>query len=374
MRHPTDTKVHPVHHAIRAPVSYLPEYLHREPLRVVRALWRMRKAAGCRSVLRRFFADLVRDPSRNRVRRLGQAFVLAHELPPGTTQIHAHFIHTPASVASYAAGLSGLVWSCSAHAKDIWTSPDWDLRQKLATSTFTVTCTAAGQARLQSLASPDRPVTLVYHGLHLDRFRPLAPTPSGRDGCNAQDPVRLLSVGRAVEKKGFDVLLEALARLPPGLAWSLTHIGGGNGLAALKRKAVALGLDARITWRGAQDQMAVLEACRQADLFVLPSRVAANGDRDGLPNVLVEAQSQSLACLSTTVAGVMELIEDGRNGVLVPPDDPDALAGALAGLIAEPERRARLGRAGLTHVQERLDSRQATAALMRLFEAEPHHA
>ncbi|MCW6510586.1 glycosyltransferase family 4 protein [Lichenifustis flavocetrariae] len=367
MRQPTDKKIHPVHRRIKAPVSYLPEYLHREPLRVLRCVWSLRRAPGVALVFQAFVADLRRDFTRNRVRRFGQAFVLAAELPEGTAHVHAHFIHTPASVARYAAGLLRIAWSCSAHAKDIWTSPAWDLRQKLAEATFTVTCTAAGRSRLQSLTSEARQVSLVYHGLRLDRFVRLALPESRRDGRDPDMPVRLLSVGRAVEKKGFDLLLEALARIPADQAWSWIHIGGGALLPGLKMQAKRLGLEPRLTWCGSQDQDAVLDAYRAADLFVLPCRVASDGDRDGLPNVLVEAQSQGLACVSTRVAGVTELIDDGHNGILVPPDDPAALAAALTALIADPSARHRLGRAGALRVEASFDATRATAALMTLF-------
>lgn len=367
LRHPTDRKQHPVHRAIKAPVTYLPEYLHREPLRVLAAVWRLRASAGLPTLLRRFGRDLRRDMSRNRVRRLGQAFVLAAEVP--ARHLHAHFIHTPASVASYAAELTGLAWSCSAHAKDIWTSPDWELRDKLAAARFTVTCTAAGRERLQSLAPPAIPVQLVYHGLRLDRFVPLALPRADRDGQDPAAPVRLLSVGRAVPKKGFDVLLSALARLPAGLAWRWVHIGGGPELPILKAEADRLGLSGHIDWQGPQDQEAVLGAYRAADLFVLPCRIAADGDRDGLPNVLVEAQSQGLACVSTTVSGVVELIQPGRTGLLVSPDAPEALAEALASLITRPDERKRLGEAGRRRVAADFDAEAATARLLALFKA-----
>jgi hypothetical protein len=116
MRHPTDTQVHPVHGEIKAPVSYLPEYLHDEPLRVARNWWRARRMPGYRAARARFLADLKGDLTRHRVRRWGQALVLAGELPADIGLLHAHFIHTPASVTQYAALLTGLPWTCSAHA------------------------------------------------------------------------------------------------------------------------------------------------------------------------------------------------------------------------------------------------------------------
>ena len=115
LRHPTDKDVHPVHREIRAPVSYLPEYLYQEPLRVLRAWRRQRRRPSYRTARAAWLRDLRRDPTPNRIRRFGQALVLADELPAGARRLHAHFLHTPASVARYAALLAGLGWSCSAH-------------------------------------------------------------------------------------------------------------------------------------------------------------------------------------------------------------------------------------------------------------------
>jgi glycosyltransferase involved in cell wall biosynthesis len=368
LRRPTDGKVHPVHRAITAPVSYLPEYLHNEPLRVLKAWWQVRRRPGMARVWRQFWADLPRDVSRNRVRRLGQAMVLAAELPPEVKRLHAHFIHTPASVVAYASLILDYPWTCSAHAKDIWTSPNWELAGKLRDAQWTVTCTRTGLDRLQSLCPAGKPVHLVYHGLRLDRFKPLPLFRSPRDGTNPEAPVRLLSVGRAVEKKGFDVLLDALALLPQDCAWQWTHIGGGPLLATLKIQAARLSLTERISFIGSQDQTVVLDWYQTSDVFVLPCRVAADGDRDGLPNVLVEAQSQSLVCISTDVGGVAELIEPERNGLLVPPENAQELAEVMLRLIRDPALRNRFGRAGAARVAKDFDSRASLGTLAALFD------
>ena len=367
LRRPTDDRIHPVHREIVAPVTYVPEYLHHAPLRVLRALWRQRRAPGMRAAWKRFLPDLRRDLSRNRFRRFGQALVLADELPAEVGHLHAHFIHTPASVVRYAAVIAGLPWSCSAHAKDIWTSPDWELGGKLEDAGWAVTCTRTGRDRLQKLSPLGKTVHLVYHGLKLDRFRPLPPLGSRRDGSDDADPVRVLAVGRAVEKKGFDLLIRALTLLPASCAWRLTHIGGGPDLKLLRAAASRAGIADRIDWLGAQDQTVVLDNYRHADVFVLPCRVAGDGDRDGLPNVLLEAQSQGLACLSTDVGGVPELIEDGVNGVLVGSEDPEALSRALLGLIRDPDLRRRLGRAGAKRVGLLFDASNSIEALASLL-------
>ncbi|MFY2822741.1 glycosyltransferase family 4 protein [Ruegeria sp. MALMAid1280] len=366
LRHPTDVKRHPLHDRFRGQVRYLPEYLYEEPQRV----WAARKVAqalpGYAEAYRVWRADLRRDPTHNRIRRFGQACVLAAELPEATRVMYAHFMHTPSSVARYAAIMRGLPWSFSAHAKDIWTSPDWEKAEKLQAQThgaaFGATCTAIGADHLRSLADDPARVDLIYHGLDLARF----PAPPDRAQRTQDAPFHMLSVGRLVEKKGFDRLIDAFAMLPDTLDWHWTHIGGGTLGDALRARAEAAGVSHRITWKGACDQPEVIAAMRVSDLFVLPSRIAADGDRDGLPNVLMEAASQLLPILSTPVSAIPEFIETGIHGVLSD-DDPAALALAITNMAAAPGHTASMANAaydrliaefrmdpGITRLSERL--------------------
>src|SRR5262249_17099103 len=147
----------------------------------------------------------------------GQALVLAAELPSNVDRLHAHFIHTPASVARYTAMITGLDWTASAHAKDIWITPAWEKGAKLAEAKWVVTCTETGGTHLASLAPRDDIVTLCYHGLDFERFPPAPARPLGGNGSDPRHPVILLSVGRLVAKKGYDDLLAALALLPSEL-------------------------------------------------------------------------------------------------------------------------------------------------------------
>jgi glycosyltransferase involved in cell wall biosynthesis len=342
LRRPTDKIHHPVHDRVTARTVYLPEYLKDDPRRVFDGWRKARRLPGYALARKKFLADFWRDPTANRVRRWGQAMVLAAELPPSIDRLYAHFLHTPASVTRYAAALRGLPWSVSAHAKDIWTSEPWELSDKLDDCVWLVTCTAIGLRRLKELAPHPEHLRLVYHGLDFTHLPPPPPPRPRRDGTDAADPVVILSIGRKVEKKGYDDLLEALARLPREVHWRFEHVGAGGLSDALKAQAVSLGIAQRCLWHGAQPQKGVFAALARADLFVLASKKAADGDQDGLPNVLMEAAHQGLPLVSTHAAAIGEFIDDGVNGLLVAPAAPDELAAALARLVANPDLRARL--------------------------------
>jgi glycosyltransferase involved in cell wall biosynthesis len=380
LRHPTERFTHPVHGEIQAPIRYLPEYLHEAPLRVLRGVLAGLRRPGFGIFLRAGWRDLRRDPTPNRLRRLGQAVVLARELPAEIGHLHVHYLHTPASVARYAALLMGLPWTFSAHAKDIWTTPDWELTEKLAEARWGVTCTRDGFARLDGLARGSRRVELLYHGLDLSRFPPPPDPRPARDGSDSADPVRIVSVGRAVAKKGFDDLLRALAALPPDLHWRFAHVGGGELLPALRSLADSLGISAKIAFLGAKAQPDIVALLREADLFGLPAKDTESGDRDGLPNVLMEAASQELAIVSTRFAGIPEFIRDGRDGVLVTPGNWEALSNALNGLARDPAQRAALGRSAYERLRgefaadagfDRLAARLSGSAELVLSKRQP---
>jgi glycosyltransferase involved in cell wall biosynthesis len=333
-----------MHKQITAPVHYLPEYLHDEPR--PRAAWRLERAAAA-GVLRLrpvFLRDLARDPTRNRLRRLGQACVMARELPASIRHLHVHYLHTPASVIRYAALLRGLSWSFSAHAKDIWTTPDWEKREKIAAAAWGVTCTRDGHARAGA-AQPAGPTRSRWSitGSISPAFR------HRRRGWGAMaaipaDPVRFVTIGRAVEKKGFDDLLEALASGFPHAALAADPYRRrreAEGLAGAGRGAWAVRTHhlgrAEGAGRGRSPPCArpISSCCRP--------KQAGDGDRDGLPNVVMEAASQALPIVATDFAGIPEFVRDGVEGLLVAPGDVAALAQALAN---SPPRRSAVRRAG----------------------------
>ena len=370
LRRPTDRFTHPIHADIGSPVHYLPEYLHEAPGRVLRAWKAARRLPGYPRARSMWLSDLARDRTSNRVRRFGQALVLAAEIGR-IESIHAHFLHTPASVARYASAMRGIGWSFSAHAKDVWTTPAWEKREKLADARFGVTCTRVNLDHLAALAPSPDTVELVYHGLDHGRFPTRVADRAARDGSDPAAPVKILSVGRLVDKKGFDDLLAALAMLPPALAWKLDIVGSGGLEAQLRQLGAALGIGERVSWHGSLPHDRVVEWIAGADLFALASRISADGDRDGLPNVLMEAHLLGAACVATRVSATPELIEHEINGLLVPQRDPGALAGALERAIVDPALRARFAEAGWRAVTTRFSFEDGIARIAARLGAAP---
>ena len=359
---------HELHDRLRAPIHYIPEQPFKLRHELLRACIKFLISGSMPRALSLLRQEL-RSPKKRRAKLVtfARALVLASRIPREARLIYCHFLYPTGSIARYAAALTGLPLAASAHARDIFVRPDPELRRMLSTTEWVTTCNIPGAERLRHLAPEPERIHLIYHGLSLGRFPEEPPERGERDGTDPTSPVRLLSVGRAIEKKGFDILLEAFANLPPGLHWHWQHIGAGKLSDALKGEAGRLGLDGRITWSGARDQAFVIQAYRDSDLFLLPSRQATDGDQDGLPNVLMEAQTQALACLSTNFSAIPELIIDGETGVLVPPGDVEALAKALTELIRSPERRKAIGMAGYERVRRDFRAEDGIAEIARLI-------
>jgi glycosyltransferase involved in cell wall biosynthesis len=367
-----DKMRHKLHDQLKAPVHYLggSDMLGRL-VRAWRNLHRTQRYARARALLS---YDLRHGAKLNRLLAFARAMLLATEMPKETRIIYAHFLNSGLNVARYAAAMSGLPVAASAHARDIWVSAEWNKRVKLEQVEWCATCTMDGWEHLKSLADDPAKVHLIRHGLSFERFPTDPPERSPRNGADVTNPVRLFSVGRAVEKKGFDVMIGALASLPKDLNWRWTHVGGGPIIGELKGLARTAGIADRVDWEGVQTQAEVIALYRSSDLFVLPSREGSDGDRDGLPNVLMEAQSQALACLSTRFSAIPELIVDGETGVLVPPGDAPSLASALERLIRSPKDRERFGMAGYRRVREQFEAEAGIhelATMLRQSMAEP---
>jgi glycosyltransferase involved in cell wall biosynthesis len=313
-------------------------------------------------------ARLARDPRKVYVRELLQAAALADALPRDVRHLHAHFAHGTTTITWLAATIAGLPFSFTGHAKDIYSSrlngKGW-LRRKLLAADFAVTCTEANVRHLKAIA-PEARVHLVYHGLSADFTRLLAAgaAPPRRNGH-----LRVLGVGRLVAKKGFDVLVDACAVLRDrGVPFEARIVGQDDAEGeALRRRIAARGLDGLVTLPGPVGPERLLDEYRSAGALCMPCRLLPD-DRDGIPNVLVEAMAAGAPVVATNVSGIPELVEHEINGLLVEPDQPAALADALTRLHGDPQLADRLTAAARTTVQERFDGDRLARQLVALFE------
>ena len=258
------------------------------------------------------------------------------------TLIHAHFCHDATMIAWLASRLTRLPFSFTAHAKDIYQqkqNPRDLLHRKVSAARFVATCTKNNVDHLKSLV-PDAADRIhgIYHGVDINNFRPPTGTP-------AQSPFRILSVGRHVEKKGFRYLLQACAILSNrGIRFHLDIIGeDGNETQAMRATLKQLGLCDLVTLHPPVAQHQLIGWYHRANVFVMSSVVVADGDRDGIPNVMAEAMACAVPVVVSAVSGIPELVTHGVNGLVVPPRDADALADAIAQLGDDPKLRDRLG-------------------------------
>lgn len=289
----------------------------------------------------------------------------------GIRHFHAHFGSDSTVVACLAARAVGGTYSFTAHAKDIYhtyVTPDADAamrRARLRGAAFVATVSDYNARHLSALC-PEARIIRLYNGIDLSAFAPVDP--------EGQVPGRLIAVGRMVPKKGFDVLLDACAQLKArGVAFTLSLVGSGPGEQALRAQCTALGLEDRVTLPGPMPQEVLIDEMARAQAAVLPCVVTENGDRDGLPTVLLEAMARALPVVTTTVSGGPEIVEDHVTGRLCAPGDADALAHALADVLTSPDRARRMGLAGRARA-ERLFDLQANAGRLRALLRDPARA
>lgn len=368
LRQPREDFVHRHVREIRARATYLPEYV----IPHWRVLWESnRRLAGILDGhYRRCFAGAVRRAFERRKVATLRHFLQAGHLcclrlinrPVG--HLHAHFCHTPTSVALFASELSGIPFSFTAHAKDIYTSEPDQVLRKIQHARFVVTCTEYNARFLRGLAENvgcTTPIHVIYHGINLGFFSYSDPEP-------ATPPFRILSVGRLVPKKGYECLLHALKLLnDSGVDFTFTHVGSGELKAQLKALVGALRLGDRVRMLGTLPHEEVLKHYRESHCFALASRVAPNGDRDGIPNVLVEAMATGTPVVATNVSAIPELVEDRTSGLLVPPDDPPALAAALHEVLFNASLRTACARRARNRVEEHFNNRRCVRRLHGLL-------
>lgn len=365
LRRPAEPKSHAINGAVRARVHYLPDRLAGNFIGLLWAqlLLLLRRPVGYFRAL--LFA--LRRAEAGRGRDFLQAAFLARALIKNNiVHLHAHFINEPAGVAELAHRLCGVPYSVTAHAKDIYLSPKAELRRKIAGAKFVVTCNDFNRRYLEALEVARTPIVRIYHGLDVELFRKSSAVDS------VGDLPLLLSVGRLRPKKGFPVLLDACGLLKiGGYKFRCVIAGYGPLQEQLAARIDRLGLGDRVALTGMLTQEEVIALYRQAQLFILPCQVTADGDRDGIPNVLAEAMAMELPVVSTPVAGIPELIEHNHSGLLVRPEDPAQLAAAIARLLDQPRLRHELGQAGREKVCRLFATEKNGAELKGYFFAAP---
>jgi len=365
-RKPTDGVRHECVRLIQRPVEYLTDPLWQHPVTLLQAsstVYRLYPERYRRAVAHAF-GRCLQERRINYLVRLIQAAYLARILTTSSVRhIHAHFARGATEVATLVSMLTNIPFSFTAHAGDIYTAEHDDLMEKITAAQFVVTCTRANQEYLQALVNQDQrhKIRLSYHGVNLDKFDSTA------DVRPAQPPL-ILSAGRLVEKKGFPYLLEACRMLKEkGYEFRCLIVGEGPERAKLEHAVAALGLNGVVGLPGSCSQEELLGFYRQSTAFVLSCVVGRNGDRDGIPNVLLEAMAVGLPVISTPISGIPEVIQDGHNGLLAPQRDVQALASAIGAVLEDMALRERLSSNARSTVVERFDSTRNVDVFASLF-------
>ena len=283
----------------------------------------------------------------------------------GVGHLHAHFASDAASAAMLASRATGIPFSFTAHAKDIFHQAvnRQLLRKKIEEAAFVVTVSDFNWRYLTDLAGTrfGGKIVRLYNGVDPERFQPQSPS--------RREAGLILAVGRLEEKKGFHHLIEACGQLRDRKqSFRCQIVGDGPEFERLSQQITALELKDRVVLSGAQPQEQVIETLQRASLFVLPCLISATGDRDALPTVLLEAMSVGLPVISTKLVGLAEIVEHGRTGLLVSPGAPIELAGAIQEMLHKPDWQDSFGRAGRAKVEKIFDLRKNVPILKQLFE------
>ena len=356
---PSDAVSHSAVDRVQAPVLQVPQLSWAESLRFVAC----HVAQLARSPLR-YLKALASGARRGRAGLVdfARAGWLARQLrADGVRHLHTHFIATSADISELVSRLSGIEFSISAHAKDIYLSDAADLRRRLEAARFTVTCTEFNCRTLRDVA-PNAAVHRMYHGIDHGVFHPRVREATGLAPL-------ILSVGRLRAKKGLDTLIDACRLLRGrGLLFRCEIVGYGEERDSLQVQIDSHELTNCIQLSGKLVREEVLERYGRGAVYVQPSRITADGDRDGIPNVLLEAMAVGLPVVASRVSGIPELVQHRRNGLLVEPDDAAALADAIDELISDPSLGAFLGRNARATVIENFDNPNNLQLLLQLLE------
>ncbi|MFO8085816.1 MAG: glycosyltransferase family 4 protein [Desulfobacterales bacterium] len=366
MRQPRESFSHDSIKKIQAPVDYLPETLLKPLPHFLyhNLLLASQKPALYTRALKTAIVRYGRTRKSATLKHLFQAGYLVHKFLPasGVCHFHAHFAHSPTSVAMFASFLSGIPFSFTAHAKDIYTSDPRQLREKIGLSRFVVTCTEYNRKHLRRLSQHNRaavltPIHRVYHGIDMDLFSSGADQNINKKSISP--PYQIMTVARLTTKKGLPTVYEALRILKcRGISFNHTLIGDGDDRRQVLSLIKKLGLEKESQWLGTQPHHVVLEHYRKSDLFVLGCEIAANGDRDGIPNVFIESMAMGVPVVGTDISAIPELIENERTGLLVPSENPEALAYAMIRLLHNQSLRDRIVDNARKKVKKYFDNHQ----------------
>jgi glycosyltransferase involved in cell wall biosynthesis len=279
--------------------------------------------------------------------------------------LHAHFAHDPTLIAYLVHLMTGLPFSFTAHARDLYQVPEKVLTDRIRSARAVITCCGANLEYLNRIApSQKSKFSLIYHGVNLKDFQPVS-NPGANSPPNG--PL-ILSVGRLVEKKGFQDLLEALFIVKKrGEDFRCAIYGDGPLSQQLERWIEEHGMMGEVILKGDRTQQELISVYQNATLFVLTPVQTDDGDRDGIPNVLVEAMAVGLPVITTAVSGIPELVENNQNGLLCRPRDVEGISSGIIELLRNAEKRRQLGSAGSKKVMEQFDIAQAAKRLKTLF-------
>lgn len=357
MRRAREPQRQPIVEKIRAPITYIPEYI-----------W-----PALFSVLRQNAKVLVRQPFRYLSSLLGavhrslrtwnddplKRFLQAgwitgyrgldlQDSPIG--HLHSHFVHAPTEMTTYIRELTGIRYSISAHAKDIYTIPEGDVVERVNRSRLIMTCTRFNYEFLRSMKGIDSSkVVKVYHGVDLENFKPDSPVQF--DDQFVTSLRSLLSVGRLVPKKGYDIILRALADLRnEGHDFRYDIYGEGELAQALKQKVTELGLNAKVCFHGTTTHPQIIRRLNRGGIFISASCQAADRDRDGIPNTIAEAMAMEIPVIASNVSGIPELVIDGETGWLFDEGDVEDLKRSILAAWSEPRLAYEVSRRGREHV------------------------
>lgn len=367
MRRPREAFTHASVNRIKARVDYLPSTIlgHLGPLLYHNGLLALQHPLTYFRAVQKAAVRWMRTRKSATLKHLLQAGYLVNKLLPGSHIVHfqAHFAHSPTSVAMFSSMLSGVPFSFFAHAKDIYTSDREQLREKIDKARFVVTCTKYNRDYLLDLAgNSPTPVFCVYHGINLDYFSPQ----TALKPC--KPPYHLLTVARMTEKKGLDTVYHALAILEKkGILFTHSLIGKGDDHDAVVKLIKQLDLEDSTTLCGTLTHEDVIEYYKTCDLFVLGCRIARNGDRDGIPNVMAESMAMKLPVVATDVSGIPEFLEDNISGKMVPSENPEALADAMQVLLEDETLRNAVTDTARKRIVEKFDNKILIKELSQIY-------